>query len=79
MNNTVTISCSIYSVSTGQSIGDLRLAGSRSDSAGRLEVYYNRRWGTVCDDNFGPNDARVACAQLRYSDYTQYGRVGTLG
>ncbi len=48
-------------------------------SAGRLELFINNQWGTVCDDNFGPNDAMVACRQLGYADYTKFGRVETLG
>ncbi|XP_064382516.1 neurotrypsin-like isoform X1 [Halichondria panicea] len=62
--------------------GDLRLvdnSGRTGGSSGTLEVYNSGQWGTVCDDSFSPNDAKVACRQLGYDDYTQYGRVGTLG
>ena len=51
--------------------GDLRLArGSRTSSSytsGRLEIFINGRWGTVCDDSFGFTDANVACRQLGFS------------
>jgi len=42
----------------------LRLVASSLPREGRLEVYYNGEWGTVCDDYFGPTDASVACVHL---------------
>jgi len=45
----------------------VRLAsGSEEWREGRLEVYYNGRWGTVCDDFFDNVDASVACYSLGF-------------
>ena len=49
--------------------GDVRLvnANSNSNTNGRLEVYYQGRWGTVCDDLFNDNAAMVVCRQLGFN------------
>ena len=47
--------------------GELRLSGGNSSRQGRVEVCYERQWGTVCDDLWGTNDAKVACRQLGFS------------
>lgn len=45
----------------------IRLANGTSRS-GRIEVSIDGvSWGTVCDDGFDSNDARVACKMLGYS------------
>ena len=42
----------------------VRLVGGSSEREGRIEVYFNNIWGTVCHDRWNARDAEVVCRQL---------------
>lgn len=44
----------------------VRLVGSEFVSEGRVEVYYNGQWGTVCRSGYEVT-ARTICEQLGYT------------
>ncbi|KAJ8045815.1 Deleted in malignant brain tumors 1 protein [Holothuria leucospilota] len=62
----------------------VRLAGSSSPKGGRVEIYKDNRWGTICDNYWDYDDALVVCRQLGFSSVatfssgTIYGGVGPI-
>ena len=48
--------------------GQLRLVGGTNIREGRVEICINNAWGTICDDLFDAQDARVVCTQMGFSN-----------
>ena len=48
--------------------GEIRLANGANATEGRVEICLSNQWGTICDQLWDVNDARVVCRQLGMPD-----------
>ena len=46
----------------------VRLADGFQIQAGRVDIFHEGEWGSVCDDGFNDDAARAVCHQLGYND-----------
>ncbi|XP_053313970.1 lysyl oxidase homolog 3 isoform X2 [Spea bombifrons] len=58
----------------------IRLAGfPRKHNEGRVEIFYNQEWGTICDDDFSMENAHVLCRQLGFTEATGWAHSAKYG
>ena len=48
----------------------IRLTNGTTPYSGRVEIFYDGAWGTVCDDAWSIQDANVVCRQLGFGNAT---------
>ncbi|XP_078576616.1 uncharacterized protein LOC144862181 isoform X4 [Branchiostoma floridae x Branchiostoma japonicum] len=63
----------------GDPIRPVRLIGGRSPHEGRVEVFYNGQWGTICDNMWDDMDAKAVCAQLGVEGVSKARRAAFFG
>lgn len=58
----------------------VRLAGyPRKHNEGRVELFYNDEWGTICDDDFTLANAHVLCRHLGFVAATGWAHSAKYG
>ena len=53
----------------------IRLVDGKSYTSGRIQIYHNNIWGTICDDHFTRTKANVVCRQLGFLHANKYGHL----
>lgn len=57
----------------------VRLVGGGFPFEGRVEVFINGQWGSVCDDFFSWYEGSVVCRQLNFTGFIRVGDKGEFG
>ena len=54
-----------------------RLYDGHNSRSGRVEIYINGQWGTVCDDDWTTGSSTVVCRQLGLGSTGTFNQYGT--
>ena len=54
----------------------IRLVGGATPYEGRVEVQQEGKWGTVCDNDWGEEEGKVACRQMGFAGLVRTAHQG---
>lgn len=57
----------------------MRLVNGSGPHEGRIEVFHEQLWGTVCDDVWDKKDGDVVCRMLGYREADQVHKTARFG
>lgn len=57
----------------------MRLVNGTTFNEGRLEVRHLGIWGSICDDDFNEDAAKIACSQLGFAGSATIKKNGFFG
>ena len=57
----------------------LRLVDGPDSSSGRVEIFREGQWGTICDDYWEKEEANVVCRQLGFFGAERFSREAEFG
>lgn len=57
----------------------VRLVNGTGPHEGRVEVFYDNLWGTVCDDKWDKLDGVVVCKMLGYKEVSETDTANKFG
>ncbi|KAK3287455.1 hypothetical protein CYMTET_5039 [Cymbomonas tetramitiformis] len=68
-----------YALHPVESANSVRLVDGSTPNEGRVEIFHDGSWGTVCDDSWSIEDGAVVCRQLGYSGVVSVHGSATFG
>nr|XP_054764890.1 uncharacterized protein LOC129271604 [Lytechinus pictus] len=69
----------IQPISCSEPHRNVRLVGGFNKYEGRVEVFWNNTWGTICDDQWDRRDAWVICKELGFGSPLQIASTAHFG
>ena len=75
----ISLYLSLYNIISLYTLQILRLKAGVMPWQGRVEVFKEGEWGTVCDRSFDAADGNVVCRELGYGNVKTIFSRGSLG